>query len=151
MIYKIFTRIAIILFGFSLGLFMSSLYLAFPNQLGRITLPVVPAPPYKREEAEGVRQIIHSASKPIFVEWSYYALPWNSGQNSSDVVEWGDYFCVRGKGLIVSLEKLIKDKYYAEGFVIEEYWSRLFEHSGYKRLCIVGGMVHFVRIQKGQR
>lgn len=127
--------------GFSLGIGLSSLYLLFPNQLGRIELMTS----QERVEASRLTQIIYSAAKPVFVEASYYALPWNSGQYPSDVINWTFFGVTRGSRFGFPLEGRIRDRYYAEAFVYDGEWSERFARSGYKRTSRVGSINHFVR------
>lgn len=132
------TLLYVLISGFFLGLLLSSLYLIFPNQIGRIKLLT----PNQREKTRRICQVIRSASRPVFIESSYFALPWNSGQHPSDVIEWTSYDRRRSPGL---LEKRIGARYYAEAFVFEGKWAQLLERSGYKKTSRFGSITHFVR------
>jgi len=135
------TFMKVLLLVFFLGLCLSSLYLIFPNRFGRVEL----LSPQQREEVLRIRRSIRSAAKPVFVGPSYYALPWNSGQHPSDVLDPISYARARGAGAVVSVEKRIEDGYYAEAFVYEGDWAQVLERSGYKRVSRVGRLIHFVR------
>ena len=100
----------------------------------------------ERKEAKIIRQIIFSATKPVFVEEMYYMLPWISNQYPSEVIEWTSHTRVKNCKFIASLEKRIKQKYYAEAFVFEGEGARLFHRLGYKRLGDnPGNFIHFMR------
>lgn len=129
------------LFCFAFGLFLSLAYFIFPNRFGRLE----PFSSQQREEMRKIRKVIISSAKPVFVEPAYFALPWNSGQYPSDVIEWTTYREIVNAQLVITIESRIRERYYAEAFVFNGMWSRLLEESGYKKIAQCQDIIRFVR------
>jgi len=133
--------IKVMFFSFFFGLLFSSLYLIFPNKFGRIQLLTS----LERQESKKIREAIYSSRKPVFVGPAYYALPWNTNQYPSEVVNDAEYCILRGKGIDFALEKKIRERYFAEAFVFDGEWARIFELLGYRRVLQTKDLIHFVR------
>lgn len=131
----------VITLGCWLGIFLSALYVVFPNKAGKIQL--LSATQHK--DAQRVCALIRTSSKPVFVQDAYLALPWHTAQYPSDVIECCTYLKAQEYGMILSLDKRIKDKYYAEAFVSEGRWARLLEEAGYRKEASVAGLIRFLR------
>jgi len=129
------------LFCFAFGLFLSLAYFIFPNRFGRLEL----FSSQQREEMRKIRKVIISSAKPVFVEPAYFALPWNSGQYPSDVIEWTTYQGIANAKLVITIESRIRERYYAEAFVFNGMWSRLLEESGYRKIAQCQDIIRFVR------
>jgi hypothetical protein len=121
---------------YSIGLALGLLYLILPNRFGRISLLTRS----QRETNKEIISVIRAAAKPVFVQNNYLALPWNCGQDYSDIVDDTTYIF---SGITI-VEQRIKNRYYAEAFLSEESrWKDLFEESGYKQTQRLSGLIRF--------
>ena len=116
----------------------------------------------QRRGASQLRNLILSSKKPVFVEHNYFALPWNSGQNPTEILA-GEttrvtsltklsWFPLRfptieyGPGLEDRIKGYIRTQYYAEAFVFKENkWCHLLEESGYRKFSFHGNLVRYIR------
>jgi len=134
--------LAVIFSGFFLALAFTSLYLVFPNRFGKLQLLTA----QEREEFKKIRELIYFSQKPVFVEPTYFALPWNANQYPTDIVNDSEYQILKWKGMKFTLEEKVRARYFKEAFVfINKDWIGLFESLGYKKIAVMRDIVYLRR------
>jgi hypothetical protein len=129
--------LSIILF---LACVLSASYLAFPNRFGRITVPVFPG------TSPSQRHLYLSAPQPKFIENSFDALPWNSGQIPSEAISTYFYFSLVKRGMLKeTIESRAKLGYYASAFVSDPRFVNAFESNNYLLVSLLPNGVYYFR------
>lgn len=134
--------LAVTLGGCLYGALLSTAYLAFPGKVGRLDLLTAE----RQEELQRMCAVLKAADKPVFVQASFYALPWYCGQYPSEVISWTFYRRGETRDDVFSVTDGFKTGHYAEVFVYKgSRWARLAERCGYVRSGPAGRLLRYVR------
>jgi hypothetical protein len=117
---------------FAIALVFTLPVIVFPETVGRARLLT----DAERAEAVERRAVIQSAAHPVFVQWAYFALPWNSNQHVTDVIDWDIYRRARSRNVIVSVEDRIEAGFYASAVVDDARLIAVLDRAGYRRVSL---------------
>jgi len=116
--------------AFAISLLLTTPVLVFPHSIGRAQLLTSA----EREQLIARRDLVRTAPQPAFIQWAYLALPWNSNQHVTDVIDWDIYERARARGVIVSVEDRIANGFYASAVVDDPRLIESLERAGYRRI-----------------
>jgi hypothetical protein len=132
---------ALLCISFALSMGLSASVLTSRNTFGRVQLMIGD----ERPLASARRDEIRAAPQPVFVQWPYLALPWNSGQHVTDVLDWDIYEQARSRGVIVSIEDRLHHGFYASALVNDPRLIAVLEESPYRRVRTTEAGTLFMR------
>jgi hypothetical protein len=95
------------------------------------------------------RDLYLSAPHPKFIENSFDALPWNSGQTPSEAISGYYYFYLVKRGFYKqTIEDRAKRGYYASAFVSDPNFVKAFRSGQYDLVSLLpNGVLYFKRTE----
>jgi len=120
---------------------LPALYLARPNQLGRVTVTTLDV-----ADARARVVVMRAAAAPRYVEDNLDALPWHSGQAVIETIDQAVYDSSVSAGVItISIADRARAFYYGSAFVNSAVWRETFERAGYVLVRTLPGDVAYYR------
>lgn len=101
--------------------------------------------PAAMQNLEELRSAVRNAARPVFIETSFHATPWFTGDPQVQPLEPLVYHDSQRYGLYPPFSDLLEERNYGEAFVVSHDSAQAFREAGYQELSALGTYRRFRR------